>query len=170
MTQKEADVQQRIRTVTWEDPSIGFEVVKSRTGLESLNALKRGEISNPPFIQLLGIKLLEVEVGRVVFGLKPAEYHFGWGKTLQGGAICTLLDAAMTHAVHSTLSAEFECTTLEIKTNFVRAITAQSGALRCEGRVLHTGRRIATAEGRLIDLHEKLYAHGTATCMVFSLK
>jgi acyl-coenzyme A thioesterase PaaI-like protein len=39
--------------------------------------------------------------------------------------------------------------------------------VRCEGKVLHRGGRIATAEGRLIaEDTGKLLAHGTTTCLV----
>jgi uncharacterized protein (TIGR00369 family) len=58
-------------------------------------------------------------------------------------------------------------TTMEIKVNYVRPITVQSGRLRAIGQVIHMGRRMATAEGKLIDDNDKLYAHGTTTCMIF---
>ena len=169
MTKKKASTPSRSRTVTWEDPSIGFETIRAMSGLESLHALKKGEIPYPPFMDLFGIELLEVEAGRVVFELEPEEYHLNWANNVSGGAISTLLDAAMTHAVHSTLPAESGFTTVELKANFVRAIPAKIDTLRCEGRVIHTGRRISTAEGRLMDLQGRLYAHGTATCMIFPL-
>jgi uncharacterized protein (TIGR00369 family) len=71
-------------------------------------------------------------------------------------------------AVHVTLPAGAAYTTLEVKVNLVRAITTTTGLLRAEGRVIHTGKRMATSEGRLIDSAGKLYAHGTTTCMVFA--
>jgi len=169
VTKKKASTPSRSRTVTWEDPSIGFETIRAMSGLESLRALKKGEIPPPPFMDLFGIELVEVEEGRVVFELEPEEYHLNWANNVSGGTISTLLDAAMTHAVHSTLAAESGFTTVELKANFVRTISAQIDTLRCEGRVIHTGRRISTAEGRIMDLQERLYAHGTATCMIFPL-
>jgi uncharacterized protein (TIGR00369 family) len=78
----------------------------------------------------------------------------------------TLLDSAMGCAVHTTLEAGVGYTTLEVKTNFVRAITADTGLIRCEGTVVHSGSRIATAEGRLIDAAGRLLAHGTTTCLI----
>jgi uncharacterized protein (TIGR00369 family) len=59
-------------------------------------------------------------------------------------------------------------TTLEAKTNLVRAITDQTGALRAIGKLVHLGNRIATAEGRLEDASGKLYAHATTTCIVLA--
>jgi uncharacterized protein (TIGR00369 family) len=68
--------------------------------------------------------------------------------------------------VHTTLEAGVGYTTLEVKTNFVRAITADTGLIRCEGTVVHSGSRIATAEGRLTDAAGRLLAHGTTTCLI----
>ena len=75
----------------------------------------------------------------------------------------------MACAVHSTLEAGYSYTTLEIKINYVRAITADTGEVRAEGKVIHSGKRIATADGRLVDSAGKLYAHGTTTCLILSL-
>jgi uncharacterized protein (TIGR00369 family) len=59
-------------------------------------------------------------------------------------------------------------TTIELHVNYVRPITVHTGHLRCIGQVIHSGRRQATAEARLIDDADKLYAHGTATCLIMS--
>jgi uncharacterized protein (TIGR00369 family) len=58
---------------------------------------------------------------------------------------------------------------LEVKINYVRPVTAETGEVQAEGKVIHAGKRIATAEGRLLDAAGKIYAHGTTTCLIFSL-
>ncbi len=51
--------------------------------------------------------------------------------------------------------------------NLVRAITAESGEIRAEGRVVHRGGRVATAEGRITrETDRKLFAQGTSTCLI----
>jgi len=80
----------------------------------------------------------------------------------------TLLDSAMGCAIHSTLKAGELYTTLEVKVNFIRPITTETGRVRCEGVVLYRGGRIATAEGKVIAEHSgTLLAHGTTTCLIF---
>jgi len=69
-------------------------------------------------------------------------------------------------AVHSTLAAGVRYTTLEVKTNFIRPMTVETGLVRCEGRVLHAGSRVATAEGKVLDAAGRLLAHGTTTCLI----
>ena len=79
----------------------------------------------------------------------------------------TVLDSAMGCAVHSTLPAGTGYSTVELKVNFIRPLSTQTGTLRCEASVIYTGGRIATAEGKLVDKDGKLYAHGTTTCIIF---
>jgi uncharacterized protein (TIGR00369 family) len=87
---------------------------------------------------------------------------------VHGGLAMTLLDSAMGCAVHSHMPAGGGYTTLEAKTNLVRPITAKTGLLRAIGKAVHVGKRVATAEGRLVDRDGKLYAHATTTCIVLS--
>ena len=60
-------------------------------------------------------------------------------------------------------------TTTELSVNLVRAASHKTGPLRAIGSVIHCGRQLATAEGRIVDADGKLYAHGTTTCLVFGL-
>jgi uncharacterized protein (TIGR00369 family) len=51
----------------------------------------------------------------------------------------------------------------------VRALTDRVPVVRAEGRIVHAGRQVATAEGRIVGPDGKLYAHATTTCMIFDL-
>lgn len=162
-----SDVQiQRTRTITWEDPTAAVKLGWNVSGIEYLRAMQSGELPAPPIAVLLGMWISEVSEGRVVFALEAAEYHYNPLGTVHGGVLATLLDSAMGCAVQSTLSAGTSYTTLELKVNYLRPVTTKTGMLYCEGKVIHVGGRIATAESRLTDADGKLYAHGTTTCMV----
>jgi uncharacterized protein (TIGR00369 family) len=115
---------------------------------------------------LLDMWITEVEQGRVVFAGTPAECQYNPMGTVHGGILATWLDSAMGSAVLTLAPAETGYTTLEIKVNYLRPVTSQTGTLYCEGRVIHWGSRTATAEGRLIDAAGKLYAHATTTCLI----
>jgi uncharacterized protein (TIGR00369 family) len=136
------------------------------SGLEFLRAILRGDISGPPSNLLVGIEPLEVDVGRVVMALTPGEHLYNPVGVVQGGILTVLLDAAMGCAVASTLPAGDGYTTLEIKTNFLRGVTVETGRITAEGKTIHVGGRIATAEGRVTDKDGNLIAHGTTTCLV----
>jgi uncharacterized protein (TIGR00369 family) len=157
----------RERTITWEDPAPAAARGRDLPGLDYMRAIAAGEIPPPPIAVLLGFELVEVEAGRAVFAVTPQEFHYNPIGVVHGGLALTLLDSAMGCAVHTTLPAGVAYTTLEVKANLVRAITRDSGPLRCDGDVLYRGRRQATAEGRLIEEETgKLVAHGTTTCLV----
>jgi uncharacterized protein (TIGR00369 family) len=83
-----------------------------------------------------------------------------------GGWISTLLDSAMGCAVHSMLKPGHGFTTVDMTVSFVRAVLPTTGKLTCEAKIIHSGGRIATAEGRVIDAGGKLIAHGTETCLI----
>ena len=158
----------RSRTVTWADPLPSAEAARVQSGLDFLRAIATGDLPPPPIAQLLGFRLAEVEKGRVVFTCEPGEHHYNPIGTVHGGLAATLCDSAMGCAVHSTLPAGTGYTTLEIKVNLVRALTAATGPVRCIGTVLHVGRRTAAAEGRLVDARDTLLAHGSTTCLIIA--
>lgn len=155
----------RERTVTWEDPA-AFARVGGRTGLEVLHAIGSGELPQPPMMRLLGIAAVEVEPGRAVFAVEPAEHHYNPLGVAHGGLAAALCDTAMGCAVHSLLPAGTGYTTVELKINFVRAMTERTGRVTAEGKVIHLGSRIATAEARVVDASGRLHAHATTTCML----
>jgi uncharacterized protein (TIGR00369 family) len=159
--------ERRTRTVTWEDPRALAEAGRNLSGLEYLRKIVEGSLPRPPISALLNFGLAELGEGRAVFTVEPAEYHYNPIGVVHGGLAATLLDSAMGCAVHSTLPAGAGYTTLEIKVNFVRPMTAGTGVVRCEAQVVYIGGRTATAEGRIVDESGKLYAHATTTCIIF---
>ena len=155
-------------TVTWSDPGALADAGRSMSGIEFLQAIRDGRLPPPPIAELLGMRLAEVERGRAVFEVVPAEQHYNPIGVVHGGLAMTLLDSAMACAVQTHIAAGSGYTTLEVKVNLVRTITAASGKLRATGKTIHVGSRIATAEGRLEDASGKLYAHATTTCIVLA--
>ena len=152
--------------VTWQDPVALAEAGRRLPGIEFLRAMRDGKLPAAPIAQLLGFTLVEVEPGRAVFEVMPGERHYNPIGVVHGGLAMTLLDSAMGCSMQTHMPAGGGYTTLEAKTNLVRAITAETGVLRAIGKVVHVGKRIATAEGRLEDETGKLYAHSTTTCIL----
>jgi uncharacterized protein (TIGR00369 family) len=161
------DTSARTRTFTWNDPLIVAAEARRMSGIDLLTAVQRGELPAPPIAKTLGMDLLDVAPGRAVFGLTPAEYHYNPIGVVHGGVLTTICDSAMGCAVHSRLEAGVGYTTLELKMNFVRAVTLTTGPIQCVGTVLSFGSRVATAEARLLDAQDKLLCHATTTCLIF---
>jgi uncharacterized protein (TIGR00369 family) len=157
----------RSRVISWDDPSTTLKEAVGRSGLELLREIAERRVSPPPISVTLGFYLVEIGEGRAVFEGDGAEYLYNPIGVVHGGFAMTLLDSAMGCSVHSTLKAGDRYTTLEVKTNFVRPITLETGRVRCEGVIVHRGNTIATAEGKVTALGSgKLLAHGTTTCLI----
>ena len=160
---------ERTRTVSWEDPVATAAAARDLSGLDYLRAIRDGDVPPPPIAALLGFEPVELAKGRAGFAVTPEEFHYNPLGVVHGGLAATLLDSAMGCAVQTTLPAGSGYTTLEIKVNFDRPITRDTGRVLCEAKVVKAGRTVATAEGRVFsEQGHKLLAHGTTTCLIFS--
>ena len=158
----------RTFTVEWSDPAALAAAGRSMAGIDFLRAMRDGRLPPPPIAQLMGFRLAEVEPGHAVFECLPGEQHYNPIGVVHGGLAMTLLDSAMGVCIHTRLPVGTGYTTLEAKTNLVRAISDKTGKVRAIGKLVHLGSRIATAEGRIEDATGKLYAHATTTCIVLN--
>jgi uncharacterized protein (TIGR00369 family) len=140
----------------------------SMSGIDYVRALAAGRVAPPPVAALLGISLLDVQRGRVAFEMEVGEHLFNPIGCVHGGMLSTLLDSAMGCAVHTTLPAGIGYTTLDLKVTFVHQVTSPSGVVRCDASVLHSGRTVAVAEGRITNETGRLIAHATTTCLVMA--
>jgi uncharacterized protein (TIGR00369 family) len=142
-----------------------LELADAPSGLEQLRAWLAGG-RQPAIGDTLGFSLVEIEEGRVVFEGTPGLHVYNPIGTVHGGYAATLLDSACGCAVHSRLAANQAYTTLELKVAYHKAMRADTGPVRAEGRVISLGRRAAFAEARLTDAEGRLYASATSTLLV----
>ena len=163
--------EQQSRLVTWVSPRVYVDAVKSgrfKTGLDLLRAIQDGTLPAPPIAELLDYGPAHFEDGRAVFECVPQEFHYNPLGVVHGSLAAALCDTAMACAIHTKLPINVGYTTLELKVNYIRAITVETGRMRCTGEVIHVGKRTAVAESRLVDPKERLLAHATTTCLVLS--
>jgi uncharacterized protein (TIGR00369 family) len=160
----------RTRTITWPDPREQFRVARSMTGLELIRKMVTGDLARPPIMELIDFRFTRAEHGAVTIECTPQEMHFNPIGVVHGGIHCTLLDSAMSCAVYCSLPLGMAFTTLQVNVHFIRSIVLESGLLRCDGKVVHSGSRTATAEARLVDSQGKLYAHASTTCLIYSVE
>lgn len=146
-----------------------LEALKAGSGMDFLQRIWDGELPSPPIGDTMDFIPVEGEPGRVVFQGTPDKRHYNPLGSVHGGYFCTLLDSAVGCAVHSVLPQGTGYTTLELKVNLIRALTADTGPVRAEGKVIQVGNRVGIAEGRIVDAAGKLYAHATTTCLIFPL-
>jgi uncharacterized protein (TIGR00369 family) len=153
--------------MTEPNPTTNVTARRTMSGLEYMRKLVAGELEASPMARLLNIRIVDVDEGRVVVTAEPTPEFENGLHIAHGGFAATLLDTALGCAVNSVMPAGKVFTTLEMKINFTRAVTRKTGTLTCTANTVHAGSRTATAEGRVLDAEGKVYAHGTATCILF---
>jgi molybdate transport repressor ModE-like protein len=149
---------------------VPLQTVMSQSGLEFLKAMVAGKVPQPPMAATLGFRLTSVAHGRATFEGTPEFRLYNPIGTVHGGFAASLLDSALGCAIFSTMEKGETWTTLELKLNFVRPMSKDTGPVRAEGHIIHRGRTVATSEGTLKDRAGKLYAHASTTCMIFPAK
>ena len=142
---------------------------RAMSGLDFFQKMVSGEVPHPPMLELLGIRLVEVEMGRVVFAANVEERFYNGTGVAHGGFASALLDTALGCSINATTPAGRRFTTLELKVNLTRPLTTAANPLRCEGKVINIGGRTAISEARIVGGDGKLYAYGTTTCIVVDL-
>jgi uncharacterized protein (TIGR00369 family) len=116
------------------------------------------------FVDLMGIRMVEVTPERVVAELDHREALTTVGGGFHGGALMALADTMGAVATVLNLPAGAGTTTLESKTNFIAA--ARSGTVRAETTALHRGKRTMVWQTRVTDESGRLLSLTIQTQMV----
>jgi uncharacterized protein (TIGR00369 family) len=115
-----------------------------------------------PFTGFLGIELLENSATEVRGRLAWSEALTTTGGAMNGGALMGLADnVGALCAFHNLPDGSTGTTTIESKTNFLRAV--RGGYATAVARPLHTGRRIVVIETDIRDDEDRLVAKVTQT-------
>lgn len=156
----------RTRVVEWQDPRAALDLRYRMHGLAYLQGVVDGRIPAPPIARLMNIRLVEVERGRAVFDMTPDESHYNPLGMVHGGVAATILDSAMGCALHAWLEPDDRYTTVEMKVNYLKAMTTATGRVRGIGTIVHLGRTTVLSEGRQVGEDDTLYAHATSTLLI----
>lgn len=161
----------RSRLAAGQGPGVAKpEQVVGKSGLALMQAMLRGELPHAYIGETMDFVTISVSAGEAVFQGTPQTKHLNPMGTVHGGWYATLLDSAVGCAVHTMMPPGRGYTTAELSVNLVRGAAVGKEPLRVIGKVLHCGKQLATAEGRIVDAAGKLYAHATTTCLVFEMK
>ena len=146
-----------------------FEQIEGKAGLDVMQDMLAGRLPYAAIAQTLDFVVMEVRPGVAVFQGTPLPRHLNPLGTVHGGWVATLLDSALGCAIHTLMPAGRGYTTAELGVNYVKGLTPKVQRVRAEGKVIHCGRQLATAEARLVGPDGTLYAHATTTCLVFDM-
>jgi uncharacterized protein (TIGR00369 family) len=156
----------RSKVVAWHDPIVTASGGVGLTGLEFMRAIRDGTYPPAPMASLMGMRIREVELGRVVFECEPDESVYNPIGGVHGGVVCTMADSVIGCAVHTTLELGKVFTSIDLNVSYLRAVTKDSGVLRAIGTVTKPGRRVAFGSAEIIDASGKVVASATGSCLV----
>jgi uncharacterized protein (TIGR00369 family) len=139
------------------------------TGMEVMQAVRSGDLPCGPMAVTMNYLLMEIESGRAVLQGNPTESVLNVQGSVHGGWFASILDGAVGNAIHSMLPAGKGYTTLDLSVKMTRAISPNVGRVRAVGTVIQVGRKIATAEGKILGPDGKLHAFATTTCMILDI-
>lgn len=159
----------REMTVTWQDPAVGLAELPQLSGMDYLRKMMARELPGPPIASHMLMDIVDIAEGTVTFRCEPNESHYNPIGMVHGGLVCTLLDSALGCAAQTLLPAGVGYTSIEIKVNYLRPVSADSGPLTCVGRVTKPGRRVTFAEGEVLDNQGKAVATASGSLLVFPI-
>ncbi len=158
------------RLVSWHDPITTQAATASMSGLAYWRAVADEHLPPSPIGRLMRMDVTDVENGRIAFGCTPDGSMYNPLGTVHGGAVCTLLDTVTGCALHTTLPEGVGYTSVEIKVNYLKAVTVSGGRLTAVGTVVKAGSRIGFAEGKLTDASGNLVATASSTLLIFETR
>ena len=162
-----AESAQHTKTISWVDPRPQAAQALTMTGLDYLRAMMDGTIPPPPIASHINLEMLDATPGVAIMAATPDDSHYNPIGSVHGGFVCTALDSAAGCAVQTTLPAGTGYTSLEIKVNYLRAVSATTGALTVVGTVTKPGSRVAFAEAVVLDGQGRTVATASSTLLVF---
>ena len=133
--------------------------------LALLRKIVAGEVPGAAVADLIGMRMVAAEEGRVTFELDAGPQHSSPPGTVHGGILCDIADGAMGCANLSLLAEGESFATVELKFNFLKPVW--TGRLTAVGEVIKAGRTLSLCDCRITDESGSLVAYATSTCMTF---
>jgi uncharacterized protein (TIGR00369 family) len=116
---------------------------------------------NTPYLQHLGIELVEIEVGRAVMKMPMKEELRQPYGLLHGGATASLIDTATAFAVVSATSREEKATTVDLTVHYLRPVINETTI--CTATIVRAGKRLITVSAEVYNDQGKLIATALST-------
>ncbi|QIC63735.1 PaaI family thioesterase [Acinetobacter schindleri] len=140
--------------------------IKNLSGLQIMQEMCNGNLPMPSMATTIPMKPTLIESGQVTFEVQADQHHLNPLGGVHGGFAATVLDTVTGCAIHTVLEAGAGYGTINLNIKMCRPIP-QNRPLTAIGQIINTSKNLAISEGKIIDEDGKLYAHATATCMIF---
>jgi len=138
------------------------------SGLELFRGVIEGEIPRAPFAELFGLRTVAADEGAVTNVIGATHWLCSPARTIYGGVLAFLADAAMTGAVTTTLPAGHSCATLDIKVQFLRPGNADGRDMTVRGSVVHRGKNLAVTRAEVLNGDGKPLVLATGSTLILA--
>lgn len=135
---------------------------------EEHKQLARQILSENPFVELLGIELIELDLGEAVCCLHIEEKHERRGGFVHGGVTASLVDTVAALAVATYLKPGESSVTIDLTIHYLRPIFG--GEVTARAKVLRAGKRIVVLSTEVFDEKGELAATALTTYSKITLK
>jgi uncharacterized protein (TIGR00369 family) len=129
-----------------------------------LQSMIDGKLPVPPIADLIGIRLTNIANGSVTMEMDASEKHWNPMKTLHGGVLCDIADAAMGTSFFTTLDEGESYTTVDLSIKFLSPVI--KGKIIAHGYVVRRGRHLGYMECELRDVNDNLVAKASSSCII----
>lgn len=120
----------------------------------------------PPIHYLTGLLFEHAESGAATFSLPMTDWLLSPQGVIAGSTLALLVDGPLGCAVQTALPAATPYTTAEISLTFVRRVPGPPARLRSTCQLVHMGKTVGIAEGRVVDDDGTLVATCATRCVV----
>ena len=125
-----------------------------------MQEIKSGLDMYIPFAEKLGVRVVHRHVGDVGLELELVDDHMNSWQMAHGGVIMSMLDIVMGMSAKTLDDASSGATTVELKTNFLKAA---SGRITARALAQRAGRSLVFVEGELRNEPQDVLARATGT-------
>jgi uncharacterized protein (TIGR00369 family) len=132
--------------------------------IEQIRAYLRGAAPPPPPFHLMGLRLTEVEEGRVSFAMPASPWLLPPAGFIQLGVLAIAADAALGCSIQTALPPGRPFTTSDLSLLFLSPLLADGGTITARGRLIHAGESLAVSEAVIDDGEGRPVAHATTRC------
>ncbi|WP_180068947.1 PaaI family thioesterase [Acinetobacter sp. YH16038] len=140
--------------------------LKNLSGLQIMQKMLKGNLPMPSMATTIPMSAGEVEPGHVTFFIKADERHLNPMGGVHGGFAATVLDTVTGCAIHTLLEAGVGYGTIDLNVKMCRPIP-NNQELKAIGKSINLSKNLGISEGQILDDEGRIYAHATATCMIF---
>jgi acyl-CoA thioesterase len=118
-------------------------------------------VRNTPYLQHLGIELVEMGVGTATMKMPMKEELRQPYGLLHGGATASLIDTATAFAVVGAIGRDDKATTVDLTVHYLRPVINETTI--CTAKVVRAGRRLITVSAEVHNEEGKMIATALST-------